>query len=287
MMRTWRKNFHGDTRFESFIPYPLSLLHLETSGFDKLVKETQDALDKLNRAALAMNQREVLMLIKKESEASWMLSAGKSIYPFGMTFFNNVWDKEEQAEIDNLTEATVYAIQDMGTLPISARLLKNAHYLVCKSPHYRKKYPGDFRKSPGWIGKEGCGLKKAVFIPPTGEDMTDSFSELEKYIHAETNMNILLRAALIHYQFEAIHPFIDANGRIGRLLNTLFLLENGSIQKPVLLLSDILGKHGIQYYAELQNLHESGRYENWIRFFLTSLKEAAENSNHFILKIHE
>lgn len=118
---------------------------------------------------------------------------------------------------------------------------------MCQSALYEKKYPGEFRTSPVWIGPEGCNLKNALFVPPTEEDMTEAFSELEKFIHEESNLHPLVQAALIHYQFETIHPFIDANGRTGRLLNLLFLLDHKAIRKPALIFSYTLGKYGVQY----------------------------------------
>lgn len=110
--------------------------------------------------------------------------------------------------------------------------------------------------------------------PPVYEDMTNAFSDLERYIHYEESENVFVRAALIHYQFEMIHPFIDGNGRVGRLLNTLFLIRQDAVGKPILQLSDVLNQHSFQYYMELQRLNETGNYEQWIDFFLRILKNA-------------
>ena len=104
--------------------------------------------------------------------------------------------------------------------------------------------------------------------------MANAFSDLERYIHYEELENVFVRAALIHYQFEMIHPFIDGNGRVGRLLNTLFLISQDAVRKPILQLSDVLNQHSFQYYMELQRLNETGNYEQWIDFFLRILKNA-------------
>ena len=118
----------------------------------------------------------------------------------------------------------------------------------------------------------------ALFIPPIYEDMIEAFSELEHFINYNRTENVFIRAALIHYQFETIHPFIDANGRVGRLLNTLYLIENGIIKKPVLKWSEILWEQRNHYYSELQYTHETGIFENWIIFFLTTINEAIQRT---------
>ncbi len=280
-MGTYRKRLQGEAGYVSFIPASLQSLEVDTSPLDGLIKETETALVRLGTAASSMTEEEVSEVIRKEAGDSCGLAAGKYFSPFGLSVSLDGKEDGEQLETAHLAEAIAYAVGALEVLPISGRLLKSAHYLMCRSPRYEKKYPGEFRTSPVWLGKEGCTLRDATFIPPTDEDMTDAFSELEKFINMESDLNPLVRAALVHYQFEATHPFIDANGRMGRLLNMLFLIENGIIRKPVLRWSHILGKYAARYYAELQHVHETGRYENWIRFFLLSLKEAAESSEHF------
>lgn len=280
-MGNYRKRLQGETGYVSFVLTPLASLEVDIKPLEELIKETEATLGQLDMTISKMTEENVLEVIQKEAEDSCELATGKCFSLFGLPGSFSGWKNRELMEVTHLVDAISYAVETLGVLPISGRLLKNAHYLMCRSPRYEKKYPGEFRTSPVWLGKEGCMLKEAMFIPPTDEDMIDAFSELEKFINEETNMNLLIRAALVHYQFEAIHPFIDANGRVGRLLNTLFLLENGIIRKPVLRWSHILAKYAVRYYAELQHVHETGRYENWIRFFLLSLKEAAETSEYF------
>ena len=178
-------------------------------------------------------------------------------------------------DTDNLLKATSYAIEAMDELPLSARLLKSAHYLMCNSERYEKKYPGEFRTSPVWIGRKGNGLKDVMFVPPVYDDMIEAFSDLKRYTNYEDSENVFVRAALIHYQFEMIHPFIDGNGRIGRLLNTLYLMEQNVLKYPILQLSSVLKKRILGYYAEIQHVNESGVYNNWLRFYLTVIKSAS------------
>lgn len=281
-MGTYRKKLQGTAQYTSFIPAPLSTVHVEEELLTPFVREAQEAIDQLNQTLCKLEEEEVQKVLRKEAEASWMLSAGKYFFPFGIPSFSSQWNEEEQEEIRQLTEASTYALDSLETLPLCGRLLKNAHYLMCQSTLYEKKYPGEFRNSPVWIGPEGCNLKNALFVPPTEEDMTEAFSELEKFIHEKSDLHILIRAALIHYQFEAIHPFIDANGRTGRLLHLLFLFDHKVIREPAFIFSYTLGKYALRYYTELQKVHESGAYESWVIFFLQTLKEAAQQTTRFL-----
>lgn len=184
-------------------------------------------------------------------------------------------DDRLKEDTDNLLKATLYAFRVKDELPLSGRLLKQCHYLLCQSEHYAKKYPGEFRTSPVWIGWNGSSLQNALFIPPVYEDMIKAISDLEHYIHYEEQENVFVRAALIHYQFEMIHPFIDGNGRIGRLLNLLFLAEKKVLSQPLLPLSYLLSRNAIRYYRQIQQVNETGAYEDWVHFFLTMLRDSA------------
>lgn len=194
------QKLQGTAQYTSFIPAPLSTVHVEEELLAPFVSEAQEAIDQLNQTLCKLEEEEVQKVLRKEAEASWMLAAGKYFFPFGIPSFSSQWNEEEQEEIRQLTEASTYALDSLETLPLCGRLLKNAHYLMCQSDLYEKKYPGEFRNSPVWIGPEGCNLKNALFVPPTEEDMTEAFSELEKFIHEESGLHILIRAALIHYQ---------------------------------------------------------------------------------------
>ena len=273
-MEIYRKQLRGNAGYSAFVPVPLSSLTIDTTSLATRIGETENALARFNESASAMSEEEVSAALRGEAEDSWMLSAGKYFSPFGLTFYTNGLTEEERQEIADLVQASRYAVEAREELPVCGRLLRNAHYLMCRGPRYEKRYPGEFRTSPVWIGREGCTLNDAQFVPPVDEAMTGAFSELERFINEESTLDPLVRAALIHYQFETIHPFIDANGRVGRLLNTLFLLESGVIHQPVLRWSRALGRFGDRYAMELQRLHETGAYEAWIGFYLLSLKEA-------------
>lgn len=144
---------------------------------------------------------------------------------------------KDTEEIVNYIKATNYAFKRLEDLPLCMRLIKETHSILLSNVRGKEKLPGEFRRSQNWIGYAGCTLNTASFIPPAPEEMERSLSDLEKYIHGDHSISNLIKIALIHYQFETIHPFLDGNGRIGRLLIVLFLKEQGLIEYPVLYLS--------------------------------------------------
>lgn len=274
--KSYRKHLSGESAFYSFIPVPLSGVAVEhTPAMDRLIAETAEAIHAMNARTARITGQERTEGMRREAKASCELALGKPNVFAAFTLSDGRDSDALQTDTDNLIAATDYALGARTALPLSGRLLKNAHYLACRSERYEKKYPGEFRTSPVWIGRKGCGLRDALFVPPVDEDMTGAFSDLEKYINYADDEHVLVRAALIHYQFEMIHPFIDANGRMGRLLNTLFLMEQNVISEPVLPLSEMLGRRVVRYYMELQNVSMTGCYDDWIMFFLSVVRDAA------------
>ena len=144
------------------------------------------------------------------------------------------------------------------------------------------KTPGEFRRSQNWIGGIGSTLKNARFIPPNPQDMEECMSDLEKFMNREDEMDPLIKAALLHYQFETIHPFLDGNGRVGRLLITLFLMEKQMLSSPVLYLSCYLKSNRIEYYDRISEIRRTGNYEQWIKFFLRGVAETAQDATETI-----
>lgn len=145
-----------------------------------------------------------------------------------------------------------------------------------------QKNPGEFRYSQNWIGGQGSSLKNARYIPPSPEDMKEAMSDLEKYMNADDNLDTLVKAALIHYQFETIHPFLDGNGRVGRLLITLFLMEKKILTTPALYIFYFLKKNRIEYYDRMSEVRAKGNYEQWVKFFLQAIIESAEDAEETI-----
>jgi len=182
------------------------------------------------------------------------------------------------SEVINYIQSAQSALQRVEKLPLCSRLLKETHAILLAEVRGQEKNPGEFRRSQNWIGPQNCALKDARFIPPNVEDMIAAMSELEKYLHSESRLDPLIDAALIHYQFETIHPFLDGNGRIGRLLILLYLMEKGMLHKPVIYISYFLKIHQIEYYDRITEVRRSGNYEQWIRFFLEAVVAAAADA---------
>lgn len=181
-------------------------------------------------------------------------------------------------EVINYIAATDYAIKRLDELPLCMRLLKETHAILIKNARGNDKTPGEFRTTQNWIGGYGSTLKNARYIPPNVEDMNLSLDSLEKYMNSDDMLDPLIQAALIHYQFETIHPFLDGNGRIGRLLITLFLIQKKIISKPVLYISCFLKINRIEYYDRLSEVRRKGNYEQWVQFFLQMILETANDA---------
>ena len=201
-------------------------------------------------------------------------------------------ENEENANIDvgeviNYITATDYAIDRLEHLPLCMRLLKETHAILIRGVRGSDKTPGEFRTSQNWIGGQGSTLKNARYIPPSVDDMKTALSQLEQFMNANNALDPLIGAALIHYQFETIHPFLDGNGRIGRLLITLFLLQKKIISKPILYISCFLKMNRVEYYDRLSEVRRSGNYEQWILFFLQMILETANDALESINELEE
>ena len=185
--------------------------------------------------------------------------------------------RDDWEEVQNYINALNSAIKNLEQLPFSSRLIRQTHAILLQGVRGEHKQPGNFRTSQNWIG--GASISDATFIPPVHSTVNDYMSDLEKFAHnADIYCPELLKIALIHYQFETIHPFLDGNGRVGRLMITLYLVEKGILKKPILYLSDFFERNRILYYDNLMRVRLQNDIVQWIKFFLVGVIETAKNS---------
>lgn len=178
-------------------------------------------------------------------------------------------------EVSNYIKALNHAIQRMEKLPLSSRLLKESHKILLDNVRGEHKLPGEFRSSQNWIG--GASINDAVFVPPPSDEVNSLMGDLENFIHnEEIAVPHLIKIAIAHYQFETIHPFLDGNGRIGRLMITLYLISNKIIEKPILYLSDFFEKHKGLYYDNLTTVRTKNDLTQWIKFFLEAINQTSD-----------
>jgi cell filamentation protein, protein adenylyltransferase len=192
-------------------------------------------------------------------------------------------------EVANYVGALEYGLKRVHELPLSGRLVRELHGRLMDGVRGNEAAPGEFRRTPNWIGPPGCTLNEATFIPPLPEDMASCLRDWEVYLHSEAREPPLVQCALMHYQFEAIHPFLDGNGRVGRLLITLFLCDRGYLTQPLLYLSAFFEAHRDEYYKRLLAVSRNGDWREWIAFFLRGIAEqskAALQDAQTILDLH-
>ena len=185
--------------------------------------------------------------------------------------------RDDWEEVQNYIAAMSSAIQELEELPFSSRLIRNSHSVLMQGVRGETKQPGEFRKSQNWIG--GASISEAVFVPPIHENIPELMGDLENFMHDEDlHLPDLIKIAIMHYQFETIHPFLDGNGRVGRLMITLFLVSCGILKQPILCLSDFFEKNRTDYFDYLMRVRLKDDLSGWIQFFLKGVIETAKSS---------
>ncbi len=222
----------------------------------------------------------IFMYISKEASLSSQIEGTQATLIDYIKAEAKLTDKEIPSDVDeikNYINAMNYGLERLKTLPLSLRLIKEMHEVLLKGVRGQYKTPGEFRKSQNWIG--GPTIETAVFVPPTPHEMMNAMSDLEKFLH-DTSVKYppLIKAGLIHAQFETIHPFLDGNGRTGRLLITFFLCKEGILSRPLLYISEFFKNYRRDYYDKLNDYRHENGVNNWIKFFLTGVHSVSEEA---------
>ena len=278
----YKSNLSGEMTYKSFVPNPLPPsppIEL-TEDIIALLVKANSQLAVLESVATRIPNVElfVSMYVRKEALMSSQIEGTQATLEDILDPMLDANTNRNVADVVNYIKATEFAINRLQALPLCNRLIKETHAVLMEGVRGQEKSPGEFRYSQNWIGGQGSTLKNARYIPPSPDDMLDAMSDLEKYINADDDLDALIRAALIHYQFETIHPFLDGNGRVGRLLITLFLMEKRVLSTPALYISYFLKKNRVEYYDRMTEVRTKGNYEQWVKFFLQAIMESAEDA---------
>ena len=277
-----KKNLNSDMAYNSFCPSnlppkPPIEINNKISALLIDAHKVLAVLDDRGKSIPDMNLF-VSMYVQKEALLSSQIEGTQATLEdiFDPTNESNI--NADVSDVINYVKATNFAIERLKTLPLCNRLLLETHEILLSGVRGKEKNPGEFRRSQNWIGGQESSLKTARYIPPNVDDMNHGLSELEKYINLDESYDVLISAALIHYQFETIHPFLDGNGRIGRLLIALFFLEKEILHTPALYLSYYLKQNRIEYYDRMTMVRKTGDYEQWVSFFLEGIIISAKSA---------
>lgn len=285
--------YHSQYQYKSFLPTKINQEWTwDDPRINVLLEKATQSLGELNAFSRIVPNVDLFisMHILKEANTSSRIEGTKTEIDDVVKEADAIVPekRDDWQEVQNYVQAMNEAIQHLDTLPLSLRLIRRTHEILMNNVRGKHKTPGEFRTSQNWIG--GSSLADAVYIPPHVNDMPDLLDDFEKFLH---NQKILvphlIRCALAHYQFETIHPFQDGNGRIGRLLITLYLVSNNLLLKPTLYLSEFFEKHRGQYYDALNRVRESNDISHWVRFFLQAVVDTSEKGKETfenILRLH-
>lgn len=273
--------YRQEYKYRSFIPNKINQEWAwNDPKINSLLSEADLNLGNLNAFSLYIPDVDVFirMHLVKEATKSSRIEGTQTEMEDALLKDNEIQPekRDDWKEVQNYIQAMNHSISNLKTLPVSTRMLKEAHRILMQSVRGENKTPGEFRTSQNWIG--GATINDAVFIPPPQSEVNELMGDLENFLHNE-NIDVppLIKAAISHYQFETIHPFLDGNGRIGRLLITLYTVGVGVLQRPTLYLSDYFEKHRTIYYDNLNLVRLKNDLAQWIKFFLVAIIETSKN----------
>ncbi len=277
------------TGYRAFIPKPLPPdPPVRFNGaFQRLLSQADRALGRLDGSIQTLPNPDlfVLMYVRKEAVLSSQIEGTQSslqdlLAAEAKLFTTSV--PRDVGEVINYVTAMNYGLDRLQSLPLSVRLIREIHERLLRGVRGSSLTPGELRTSQNWIGPAGCTLNEAAFVPPPPDEVAPALSELERFLHFPGDLPALVQIGLVHAQFETIHPFLDGNGRVGRLLITFFLCEQEILQRPVLYLSHYFKQHRAEYYRLLQAVRDEGDWEGWLTFFVNGVlsvsREATETA---------
>lgn len=274
----YKQQFH----YKSFSPNPVNIAwEISDRSLIHLLSEADLKLGELNAFSQLVPDIDffIMMHVSKEATTSSRIEGTQTNIAEVLQKEENIAPekKNDWHEVHNYITAMNEAILDLQTLPLSSRLMKKTHQILLQGVRGEQKMPGEFRRSQNWIG--GASINDAFFIPPHFDEVPELISDLEKFINNETiPLPHLIKIGITHYQFETIHPFLDGNGRIGRLLITLYLVSKGLLIRPTLYLSAFFEKHKSLYYDNLTRVRTHNDLTQWLKYFLEGIKQTSENS---------
>lgn len=271
--------------YRAFIPKPLPPDPPVALGgsLQVALSEADFALGQLDGAILTLPNPDlfVFMYVRKEAVLSSQIEGTQSSLQNLLAAEAQLFDPAAPSDVNeviNYVRAMHYGLQRLATLPVSVRLIKEIHAELMRGVRGGRLTPGEWRTSQNWIGPAGCTLAEATFVPPPPHEVPQALADLERFLHGDNPLPVLVQVGLAHAQFETIHPFLDGNGRIGRLLITFLLVEKGLLKKPVLYLSHYFKRHRAEYYDRLQAVRERGDWEGWLEFFLRGVSEVSREA---------
>ena len=281
------------TGYRAFIPAalpPTPPIHME-GELQSLLSLADRALGRLDGSIQTLPNPDlfVFMYVRKEAVLSSQIEGTQSSLQDLLAAEAHIYSPESPKDVDevvNYVAAMNYGLDRLRELPLSIRLIKEIHERLLQGVRGARLTPGELRRSQNWIGPGGCSLNEATFVPPPPHEVPGALGALETFLHAESDLPQLIRIGLAHAQFETIHPFLDGNGRMGRLLITFLLCQQEILSKPVLYLSHFFKQHRAAYYEHLQAIRDHGRWEQWLAFFLRGIasvsREATETARRIL-----
>jgi len=271
----------GELQYKAFMPNLLPFEIRSDNELRSLLSKADLALGRLDGIAETLPDVDffILMYIRKEATLSSQVEGTQATFADVLKAEAKVKDLEIHKDVDeilNYIKAMNYGLERLKTFPLSLRLIKEIHKILLEGVRGEGREPGEFRKSQNWIG--GSTIQRASFVPTPPQEIINLLDNFEKFLHNKSPMPTLMKTGLIHAQFENIHPFLDGNGRIGRLLVTFYLCQRKVLDRPLLYLSDFFRKYRQEYYDRLNAFHEKDDIEGWLKFFLEGVAITASQA---------